>query len=39
MVNVYRIEIYRKRDVQIFLSKIGFSIREKQLGLPRRRIS
>jgi len=35
--NTYCIEISRKRDVQAFLSKIGFSIKEKQLGLPRRR--
>ena len=35
-VDVYILEICRKRDVQAFLIKIGFSIREKQLGLPRR---
>ena len=33
--NVYYTEISRKGDVQIFLSEIGFSIREKQLGLKR----
>jgi len=36
-VDVYTLEISRGRDVQVFLSEIGFSIREKQLGLPRRR--
>jgi len=35
--NNYYIAISRKRDVQVFLSQVGFSIREKQLGLPRRR--
>ncbi len=33
----YRINIYRKRYAQKFLSMIGFSIEEKQLGQPRRR--
>ena len=35
-VDVYTIEISRRRDAQVFLSRIGFSMREKQLGLPRR---
>jgi len=35
--NTYSIAISRKRDVQIFLSEIGFSITEKRLGLKRRR--
>jgi len=35
--NNYKLEISRKRDVQMFLSQVGFSIREKQLGLPRRK--
>ena len=30
-VDVYTLEISRGRDVQVFLSEIGFSIREKQL--------
>ena len=33
----YRINIKRKQHVQRFLSMIGFSITEKQLGLPRRK--
>ena len=36
-VDIYTLEISRKRDVQIFLSKIGFSIRRRQLGLPKKR--
>jgi len=36
-VDVYILKIYRKRDIQVFLSQVGFSIREKQLGLPRRK--
>ncbi len=36
-VDVHTIEISRRRDVQVFLSRIGFSIREKRLGLPRRK--
>ncbi|HEW94166.1 MAG TPA: hypothetical protein ENF47_05635 [Thermoprotei archaeon] len=36
-VDVYALKICRKRGVQEFLIKTGFSIREKQLGLPRRR--
>ena len=35
--NNYYIAISRKKHVKIFLSEIGFSIRDKQLGLPRRR--
>lgn len=35
--NVYRITIYRKQYIQRFLNEIGFSIRRKQLGLPRRK--
>jgi len=35
--DIYYIAIYRKRDVQVFSSEIGFSIREKQLGLSRRK--
>ena len=34
--NCYHTAIYRKGDVQRFLSEIGFSIKEKQLGLKRR---
>jgi intein-encoded DNA endonuclease-like protein len=34
--NTYSIEISRKQHIQIFLSEVGFSIKEKQLGLPRR---
>ncbi len=33
----YSIDISRKQCVQRFLSEIGFSIQEKQLGLPRRK--
>ena len=33
----YQIVIYRKQHVKKPLSEIGFSIREKQLGLPRRK--
>jgi len=36
-VDVYTLEISRGRDIHMFLSQVGFSIREKQLGLPRRR--
>jgi hypothetical protein len=35
--NNYSIAISRKKYVRIFLGEIGFSIREKQLGLPRRK--
>jgi len=35
--NNYYIGIYRMRNIQVFLSEIGFSIAEKQLGLPRRK--
>ncbi len=35
--NNYQISIYRKQHVQRFLNMIGFSIGEKQLGLPRRK--
>jgi len=35
--NIYILAISRKRDIHMFLSHIGFSIKEKQLGLPRRR--
>ena len=31
----YQINIYRKQHIQRFLSEIGFSITEKQLGLKR----
>jgi len=31
------IAIYRKDSIWIFLSEVGFSIQEKQLGLPRRK--
>jgi len=34
--NTYSITIYRKDSIQRFLSEVGFSISEKQLGLPRR---
>jgi len=34
--NIYYTAISRKKDVQIFLSEIGFSIKRKQLGLKRR---
>jgi len=36
--NTYYIAISRKRHIKIFLSEVGFSIREKQLGLPRRKL-
>ncbi len=35
--NNYKIVIYRRQHIQIFLDNIGFSITEKQLGLKRRR--
>jgi len=35
--NNYRIDISRKDSIQRFLSEVGFSIREKQLGSPRRK--
>jgi intein-encoded DNA endonuclease-like protein len=35
--NIYYIAISRKESVQRFLDEVGFSIREKQLGLPRRK--
>jgi intein-encoded DNA endonuclease-like protein len=35
--NNYSIKISRKQHVETFLNEIGFSIAEKQLGLPRRR--
>jgi intein-encoded DNA endonuclease-like protein len=35
--NIYSIAISRKQDVQRFLSEVGFSIKEKQYGLPRRK--
>jgi len=35
--NTYQITIYRKQHIQKFLNEIGFSIKEKQLGLPRRK--
>ena len=35
--NNYLIAIYRKQYTEKFLSMIGFSIEEKQLGLPRRK--
>ena len=35
--NNYSIAIYRKKHVKIFLNEIGFSIKEKHLGLPRRK--
>ena len=35
--DVYHMGIYRKQYIEIFLNKIGFSITEKQLGLPRRK--
>ena len=34
--NNYYITISKRRGLRVFLSKIGFSIRRKQLGLPRR---
>ncbi len=33
----YRIDIDRKQHTQVFLNEIGFNIKEKQLGLPRRK--
>ena len=33
----YQIHIYKRQHIQIFLDNIGFDIREKQLGLPRRK--
>lgn len=36
-IDVYQIVIYRKLHIKKFLYKIGFSITEKQLGLPRRK--
>jgi len=35
--DIYCIVISGRRDIHMFLSEIGFSIREKQLGLPRRK--
>jgi len=35
--NIYQIVISRKDSIKIFLSEVGFSIKKKQLGLPRRR--
>jgi intein-encoded DNA endonuclease-like protein len=35
--NTYSIAISRKDCVQRYLSEVGFSITEKQLGLPRRK--
>jgi len=35
--DIYYIAISREDSIWIFLSKIGFSITEKQLGLPRRK--
>ena len=35
--NNYQISINRKQHIQRFLSMIGFSITDKQLGLPRRK--
>ena len=35
--DIYQITINRKQHVARFLSEVGFSIREKQLGLPRRK--
>jgi len=35
--NNYTIAISRKGSIQRFLNEIGFSIKEKQLGLPRRK--
>ncbi|RLF04249.1 MAG: hypothetical protein DRJ64_07210 [Thermoprotei archaeon] len=35
--DTHRIAVFRRRDVERFLKEIGFSIREKQLGLPRRK--
>jgi len=37
--NTYRIDISRKQYIQKFLNEIGFSIKEKQFGLPRRKRS
>jgi len=35
--NNYQTAISRKDSIRIFLSEIGFDIKEKQLGLPRRK--
>jgi len=35
--DIYCIAISRMKDIRVFLSEIGFSIREKQLGLPRKK--
>ena len=35
--NNYQMRIYRRQHTERFLDDIGFSILEKQLGLPRRR--
>ena len=35
--NNYSIAVSRRQHTQIFLDNIGFSITEKQLGLPRRK--
>jgi len=34
--SIYYTAISRERDVEIFLSEIGFSIKRKKLGLKRR---
>jgi len=35
--DIYKIEISKKSHIEIFLSEIGFSIKEKQLGLQGER--